>query len=64
VVEDGDRHLVYMLNVNHQPTSVRLRARRGRIARVTNLVTALPGAATLHLDSMQVALLAVEVEPR
>jgi beta-galactosidase len=61
VVEEGGRHLVYALNLNQQPTSVHLSARRGRIAAITDLVSTRRVGATLALDPNEVVLLGVEI---
>lgn len=64
IIEDGGRFLVYALNLNPRPASIRLRARNGRISRVADLVSMQPGRATIHLDPYQVALVSVAIEER
>ncbi|UCH34897.1 MAG: beta-galactosidase [Armatimonadota bacterium] len=63
-VGDGGCYLVYALNLNPQPTSIRLRARGGRIAAVTDLVAMQPARATVHLEPYEVALVSVETSDR
>jgi len=62
VVEDGGRFLVYALNLNSKPASLRLRARNGRISKVTDLISNQPCRAAVHLDPYQVALVSVATE--